>query len=172
VYVVLEAQYQSALSNAVKNINSKNDKVGVGAQGHTYTHTHTHTHTSHFTCRSSNTLLQSTITPARTRLRTAKDVCVYGCVWKHHCMHPYTSIDTQTRERLLEQLVRNPHKPAATHTSSKHVHKYLNKHAHRCALRLSGTCWRSCVTTTTWKPSGRMWRVPTSLLALSFSLRS
>jgi magnesium chelatase subunit H len=44
VYVVLEAQYQSALSNAVKNINSKNDKVGVGAQGHTHTHTHTHTH--------------------------------------------------------------------------------------------------------------------------------
>lgn len=27
VYVVLEAQYQSAVSNAVKNINAKNDKV-------------------------------------------------------------------------------------------------------------------------------------------------
>ena len=27
VYVVLEAQYQSAVSNAVKNINSKNSKV-------------------------------------------------------------------------------------------------------------------------------------------------
>lgn len=35
VYVVLEAQYQSALSNAVKNINAKNDKVcqGVGQGG-------------------------------------------------------------------------------------------------------------------------------------------
>lgn len=199
VYVVLEAQYQSAVSSAVKSINAKNPKVGVEAGFSVLASSASGLGPTlpRSTCLDLSVFLQWSPLPALSPLVSPRHAAASATA--HRPALRLSSISPPAAFLCLIislSILWYSRKGVGYHAQSFIQHHGglgrlnipLGKHGHmlvvcsgcdgasdmlcRCALRSLGTCWRSCVTPRTMQPSRRMWSAATSSSAHSSSLRS